>query len=151
MPDTRALGRAIRSMISRGKVVLSAMGTRRTMMQVSILASEVKNGVELLLPYGMSALPAAGDAVLLAVAGLRDHLLALMVDDPDLRITDLGLGDYGFKHRNGTQIVLRGDRLEITATVPVAGSAPSWDLTGNVKVSGDLDVSGKLTCPDIQQ
>ena len=143
MINISAMARAIRAMVVRGKLTLSTMGTIRTMIQVSLLAGELKNNVELLLPYGMSALPMQGDALLVAVAALRDHLVAVMVDDPSLRIPDLKLGEFGFRDARGTQIVFRLNQLEVTSPLPVAITAPQVTFSGNV------NIAGTLTCPQI--
>jgi phage baseplate assembly protein V len=119
MESLRAIARAVRNMVSRGKLFAAAMAPARTVIQVRILANEAKDGVELLLPYGMSALPTAGDVLLLAVAGLRDHMVALQADDPQLRIKDLQSGEFGFRDLRGTQIVFRQDRLEVTSPLPI--------------------------------
>jgi phage gp45-like len=54
-------------MITRGKVRRARLGPQRTVLQVSVLKGEVKEGVELLLPPGMSAVPLGGDVLLFQV------------------------------------------------------------------------------------
>ena len=81
--------------VTRGKVRL---GPQRAVLQVAVFRGEVKDGVELLLPPGMSAAPLGGDALLFQVNGRRDHLVAL-VDDPATRIADLDSASSAFATR----------------------------------------------------
>lgn len=125
----RRVANAVRLAITRGKVLQSSPG-RRTTVQVALLAGEVKNGVELLLPYGMSALPPAGDVLALQILGSRDHMVVLCSDDTSLRITDLQATEFGFRDARVQQIVFRDDRIEITTPLKVV-----------VTATGDVDVS----------
>jgi phage gp45-like len=100
-------------MVTRGKVRRVRLGPQRAVLQVAVFRGEVKEGVELLLPPGMSAVPLGGDVLLFQVNGRRDHLVAL-VDDPGTRIADLKAGEFGFRDQVGQQVVFRADHLEIT-------------------------------------
>ena len=128
-----ALREAVRQvaavMVTRGKVRRARLGPQRTVLQVSVLKGEVKEGVELLLPPGMSAVPLAGDVLLFQVGARRDHLVAL-VDDPACRIGDLKAGEFGFRDANGQQVVFRADHLEITTPRKVVITA-----TGDVAIN----------------
>jgi len=156
-----SLANAVRGMVLRGKVLRAALNPRRTLLQLGIRGDETKDGVELLLPYGMSALPLAGDALAFAVMGLRDHVVALCADDPALRIADLQPGEFGFRDARGQQVVFRLDRIEVTTPLKLVGSiggdldltvggavtarAASWNLTGPVAIDGDVTVTGNIT------
>jgi phage gp45-like len=97
-----------------------------------VFRGEVKEGVELLLPPGMSAVPLGGDALLFQVNGRRDHVVAL-VDDPSTRIADLKAGEFGFRDQMGQQVVFRADHLEITTPRKVVITA-----TGDVVITHPL-------------
>jgi phage gp45-like len=143
------LANAVRLMVTRGKVVQATAG-RRTTLQVTLLAGEVKNGVELLLPYGRSALPLAGDVLTLQVLGSRDHVVALCADDTSLRITDLQPGEFGDRDARGTQIVYRLDRLEITTPLKVVLNATNdVDVTAGGSVNITAATAVNLTAPSI--
>lgn len=148
---------AMRGMVTRGRIVMAALNPKRTLVQLSGLADETKTQIELILPYGMSAWPADGDdtgapdVIMLQVGGSRAHLVVLGADDPRLRIQDLQKGEFGFRDKNGQQIVLRHDRIEVTTPLKlVANITGDCDLT----VSGqcNLNITGKtiLTCNDIE-
>jgi phage gp45-like len=132
--------------VTRGKVRRARLGPQRTVLQVTVLKGEVKEGVELLLPPGMSAVPLAGDALLFQVNGRRDHLVAL-VDDPSTRIADLKAGEFGFRDQLGQQVVFRADHLEITTprkVVLTAGGDVVINTTGNVVLTpgGTIQLGG---------
>lgn len=133
----------MRNLITRGRVVMAALNPKRTLLQVNGLADETKTQIELIMPYGMSAWPGAGDVVMLQIGGSGAHIIALGADDPSLRITDLQATEFGFRDARGTQIVFRTDRLEITTQQKVVGA-----ITGDL----DLTVNGKtvLTCSDVE-
>lgn len=147
------LSEKIRAMVSRGRVIASALTPKRTLVQLSGLVDEVDTEIELFFPYGMSALPTGGeDLVLLQVGGSRAHLVALFADSAALRIGDLAGGEFGFRDGNGQQVVFRGDRLEVTTPLKlVATVTGDADVTvgGNMtgQVSGDTSVTidGSLT------
>jgi phage gp45-like len=143
-----ALREAVRQvaavMVTRGKVRGARLGPQRTVLQVSILKGEVKEGVELLLPPGMSAVPLGGDVLLFQVGGRRDHLVAL-VDDPVSRITDLRAGEFGFRDAHGQQIVFRADQIEITTSTAVVITSPEVSISGNLAVG--TGATGSFTTP----
>ncbi len=125
-------------MVTRGKVRRVRLGPQRAVLQVAVFAGEVKEGVELLLPPGMSAVPLGGDVLLFQVNGRRDHLVAL-VDDPATRIADLKTGEFGFRDRVGQQVVFRADHLEIITPPKVVITATGdvvINSTGNVVLHG---------------
>ncbi len=115
----RQLWSAMSNQVVRGKLTLSlySKGGTRTMLNGIGLEGEVHQQIELLLPYGMSALPAGrtADYLVLQVNAVRDHKVALGPDDPALRIPDLWTGEFGFRNSRGSQVVFRGDQIEITA------------------------------------
>lgn len=110
-------------LFTRTKVVSAKPGTVRPALNLKSLQGESLNNIALNLPYGMTAIPAAGaDVVVLRFN--EDHKIALFADDPTLRIKDAKGGELGYRDARGTQIVWRGDHLEITAeTVPIVVTA----------------------------
>jgi hypothetical protein len=108
------LASAVRSAVSRGKVTSSqaAPPAGRGLVSVQLLTGESKSLIEHLLPYGRSALPTEGDALLLTVGTDRNHVVCAAVDDPATRILDLAAGEFGDSD-GASRTVYRGDRLEI--------------------------------------
>jgi phage gp45-like len=107
----------MRSSVTRGTVTLATVGVR-TVLQITALNGEVMNTIDLLLPPGYSARPAAGASVaLLSVLGDHGHGVALGGDTEEGdQISDLAEGEFGFK-QGATQMVFRNTgTLEATAT-----------------------------------
>jgi phage gp45-like len=125
------LASAIRSLVTRAKVANAAIGPR-TLLQISGLNSEAKTTVELLLPPGYSARPAAGaDVVVLQVLGSRDHLVALGGDAAGQdAIADLSPGEFGLRQGDTTLVFRNTGTLEVTA--------PTVRITGDLHVTGDV-------------
>ncbi|GEM_PF-6380725 len=141
-------------MVTRGRVMSAALNPKRPLVQLSGLADEQKTQVELFMPMGMSVYPTGNeDLILLQVGGSRSHLVALFADNPALRITDLQPGEFGHRDTNGQQVVFRQDHLEITSplkmqitvTGDVTGTAASWQLTGDLHVTGNITATGDIT------
>jgi len=122
--------------IARGVVKLVDDTPRMQELQVTLLKGEVMNKVERFQPLGLSSVPLADAEVVVAcVGGLREHPLAIVVDDRNYRPTGGAPGEVTLYHPTaGQRIVLKasGD-IEITTT------------GGKVTVAGDLEVSGDVT------
>ena len=119
--------RAIRRAVTRGKVTGSRTRAGRVLVDMTMLDGETRRGVELLLPTGVSALPAAGaDLLVLEVGGNRGHLVAMVADDPSLRMEGLAPGEFGMRDAQGQQVVFRGDRIEISGAlrIDITSSGP---------------------------
>ena len=127
------------SMVSRGKVTDAQRGKVRNMVQLQLLNGEQRDRVEYIMPYGMSALPAAGsDAIMLTVGGTRDDVVAIAVADPSKQIRGLALGEFGFSDANST-VVFKTDRLAMRSTMPIAmQSDATIYVTGQAVALGAL-------------
>lgn len=127
-----------RRVVTRGKVVAARTRAGRVLVDMELFGGERRRNVELLLPTGVSALPAEGaDVVVLEVAGNRQHLVAIVADDPALRVTGLAPGEFGLRDGNGQQVIFRADRLEISGAlrIDIAASGPV-----NVTAEGTVTV-----------
>lgn len=134
------LGNALAAIVSRGKVVGAQRG-QRNLLQVQLLSGEAADGVEFVAPYGMSALPGQGDAIMLTVGGTRDHKVIIAVDDPARRIRDLAPGEFGFSDGNSS-VVFRSGALEIKTTLPLTIQADgAVNLTGSAVNLGLLNAT----------
>jgi phage gp45-like len=146
------VGAALRSMVTRGKVVQSGVGAR-VIVQVQGLDKEQWT-VEMLHPFGMSGRPKRGsDVVLLQVLGSRDHVVAIGGDAVGGSIGDLAEGEVGISGF-GARIVFRADRLEVTSNIhpvkikaahSVTFDTPELVTTGNVIVGSGA--TGSFTTP----
>lgn len=161
MRGASRLETAILTAVKRGQVVLSKLTPKRTLVQLRALANDSFNSIELLLPYGMSALPKGGNVIILRIAGNADHKVALCADDPACRIADLQDGEFGFRDDLGQMVVFRRDRIQIVTPKDLdanvggnvnaaiggkfTGSASEWDLTGDLNVTGRITASGDIT------
>lgn len=132
------LWRAVRGVVTRGRVAASRVRGGRTLAEVDMLDGERRTRVELLMPYGLSARPPAGaDVVVLEVGAARDHLVALMADDPTRRITDLAPGEVGLRDGSGQEVVLRADGVEVRGALKVT-----------IVASGDVSVQAPRVVVD---
>ena len=112
-PQIDQIARAARLGVRRGTVRLAAYTAVRTLLQIDGRAGEVRQNVELLLPYGMSAVPDAGDVIFFQIAGAPDHLIALGADNAALRIAGLAKGELGLKNLAGVTVYLSAGGLVI--------------------------------------
>lgn len=140
------LANRLRGALRRGRIVSTKLNAKRALVQLTSLADDTRDGIELFLPYGLSARPAGGaDVLLLQLGASPSHLVALFADDPALRIQDLAEGEFGFRDRDGQQIVFRGDRIEITTPKKIVVNGSEFDLTGDAKMANDLTVDGQTS------
>lgn len=109
-----------RRVVTRGWVTSAQTRAGRVIVDMTLFDGERRRNVELLLPTGLSALPGVGaDLVVLEVGGNRQHLVAMVADDPALRIPDLAPGEIGMRDANGQQVVFRADGIKITGALKI--------------------------------
>lgn len=134
------LASAIRSALTRSHVTDTRMGPR-TLLQVTGLDGETIQGVELLLPPGYTARPAAGaDVTLHQVMGSRDHLVALGGDAAGQAQPDLQPGEFGLRHASGATLIFRADHVELTTPAFLKITAAQYvEIDAPLlRVSGDI-------------
>lgn len=111
-------------MIARGIVSLADDSTKLQIVQVDIKADETLESVEHFQPAGLTTVPVEGndaECLLLAVGGLRNHTIALCVQDRTKRPKDLSPGEVAlYRMDDGVKRVLlkADDTLEL-------GNAPT--------------------------
>ncbi|PZW46847.1 phage baseplate assembly protein V [Humitalea rosea] len=140
------LQRRIMLAVSRGvlRAVADAEGIQQ--LQVTMLAGETRDAVERMQPYGLSAVPLPGaQCVVICVGGNRDHPIAIAVDDPRFRPTDLQPGEVRlYNDQAGVSITLKNDRsilvegreIILRAEERVRVEAPLLECTGDVTADG---------------
>lgn len=130
------LANRVRNMVSRAVVQVVDDAKKAQLMQLGILADEVKDDVERLQNYGFTSVPLDGaEAVVVFVGGKREHGIVIVTEDRRHRLRNLESGEVAVYDRTGSKIVLKtnGD-IEVT---------PS---SGVLKLVGDLNVSGDVAC-----
>lgn len=142
--DSRALApfaRRLSNMLARGSVVAANASAKLQALQVRLLAGEVKDQVEHLEPFGLTAKPMPGAEVLAAfLDGDRSHGVVLMVADRRYRLRTLQDGEVALYDAHGQYAHFKANgTLAIKATTSVAIDAPL------VTMSGDLQVAGTVT------
>jgi phage baseplate assembly protein V len=142
------LQRRVMLAIGRGTLgpVNDADGLQRS--QVTLLAGEVRDNVERLQQYGISAVPLDGaDVLVVCVGGNRDHPVIIGVDDRRHRPTGLQPGDVCiYSYQTGHKILLKADRkieiecdeISIKADTKITLEAPLVQVTGALDVNGDI-------------
>lgn len=140
----RPLGQRVTMMI--GRAVLQLVDDARAMqtLQVSLLDGELRGDAERFQNYGFTSHPLPGaEAVVLSVAGSRDHMLVVAVDDRRYRVQGLAEGEVAIYTDEGDQIVIkRGGTVEVLAATKVQITTPLVECSGNLVVRGTLQVDG---------
>ncbi|EMA7647477.1 phage baseplate assembly protein V [Yersinia enterocolitica] len=142
---TAGFQRRLRLMISRAVVNIINDGLKTQNLQVSMLADETADDVERFQNYGHSSVPPAGsEAIILSVGGIRQHLVAIAVDDKNSRLGSLESGDSAVYHLEGHKILLTKDgvikivckRLDVVAEDEIVFDSPQTRFLGEVDILG---------------
>ena len=156
-PVLRALGRRVKLAI--GRAVLHLVDDARKMQAVQLVAlsGEVLDGVERFQNYGLTAHPHEGaEVVLLSVGGIRQHSIAIAIDDRRYRVVGLAKGEVCLytdedeawsPHRiilkRGRVVEIEGAELRLKASGEVAITSSS--LTHNGTNVGDDHTHGGIS------
>lgn len=144
----RPLAQRLQLMIGRAVVLLVNDGLKLQGLQVSLLSDEMRDEVERFQEYGFTSHPHVGaEAVAACVAGSRDHVLVIAVDDRRYRLRNLAQGEVAIYTDEGDKVLLkRGGIVEVTASTKVRLVAPLVECTGDVTIDGTLQVDGNIDC-----
>ncbi len=147
-PSLDRLGRRINNMVARAVVWMADNSTKLQQVQVSMQADEVRIA-ERFQNYGFSSVPLSeSEAVLLFVGGLRDHAIAIAVDDRRYRPTDWIEGEVGIYTHEGDYLRLKNGRIvEVVAGAAVDVTAPDVTVHAATKVRLDtpmLECTGEI-------
>jgi phage gp45-like len=134
-------------MVGRAVLLLVNDQLKLQGLQIGLLADEVREDVERFQNYGFTSHPHPGaEAVAVAVAGSRDHLVVLAVDDRRYRLKGLQAGEVAIYTDEGDKVVLkRGGVVEVTAATKVRLVAPLVEATGNLQVAGNINSGANIT------
>ena len=132
----------LRLIVARGRLTAPADDAEHCQtVDADLVAGESRTGIQRVQQYGFSSRPPAGaEALILAVGGQRDHLVAVAVDDRDTRPRDLQEGECCLWTPD------HGRRLHCRADGQVdLGSEPEDFVALAAKVRSELDaIKGDL-------
>lgn len=122
----RPLAQRVQLMVGRAMLQLVNDGTALQSLQVALLADELRGDVERFQQYGFTSHPKPGaEAVALSVAGSRDHVIVVAVDDRRYRLKGLAEGEVAIYTDEGDHIVIkRGGTIEVLAATKVDVRTP---------------------------
>ncbi len=117
----KPLRNRVANMVSRAVVQLVDDSVKMQLLQLGLLDTETRDGIERFQNYGFTSNPLAGaEAAVLFVGGSRDHGLVLAVDDRRYRIRNLESGEVAVYTDQGDSIVFkRGGTVQITASTAI--------------------------------
>lgn len=147
------LGRRLRLLVDRAVVRLVTDSLGRQSLQVQSLADATNDDVERFQQYGLTTVPPSGsEAILLAVGGRRESLVAIAVEDKRCRPKGLSPGDVCLYHGDGlSQIILkeggiievRGKAVNYTASELFEINSAQLKFAGPAEFTDDINVNGK--------
>lgn len=124
----------VKMIVARGvlKNVTDSTGVQKV--QASLLAGELKDGIERFQTYGLSSNPPAGtEGIFLFIGGNRDHGVCVATDDKGSRFKNVASGEVALYDNKGNFIHLKTDgTIEITATQKIRMITPRLEVTGDI-------------------
>ncbi|EMO4249234.1 TPA: phage baseplate assembly protein [Citrobacter freundii] len=155
-----ALGRRLRLMVDRAVVRMVTDSLGRQNLQIQSLADATNDDVERFQNYGLTTVPPPGsEAIVLALGGRRESLVAIAVEDKTCRPKGLDPGDVRLYHADGLShitlkagglIELKGETLDATmkaVNYTVEGAfnikATSMKFDGLCEFTKDIKVNKK--------
>lgn len=138
------LKRRVMLMVGRGIVRVINDALRWQECQVSLLAGEVRDGVERAQNYGFTAHPHPGaEAIVIFLGGNRDHGVIIAADDRRYRLKGLAAGEVALYDDLGKTIVLkRNGDVHVTASRLLLDG--DLQVNGNVEVDGTIHATGTI-------
>lgn len=145
--------RKLRLMVGRAVLNLVNDAAGLQTLQVTALEGETRDGVERLQQFGLTSVPLGGcDAIVLSVAGSRDHMVAVAVDDPQRRPAGLAGGETALYNAHNVKLHLTQDghavltckRFLVLAEEEVVHDAPVTRVTGELIVGKKITGTGGM-------
>ncbi|HFZ2353710.1 TPA: phage baseplate assembly protein V [Citrobacter freundii] len=147
------IGRRLRLLVDRAVVRIVTDSLGRQNLQVQSLADATNDDVERFQQYGFTSVPPAGsEAIILAVGGRRDSLVAIAVEDKRCRPKGLAPGDVCLYHQDGQSMVIlkkdgiidiRGKTVNYTADDLFEINSAQLKFVGPSEFTEDITVKGK--------
>lgn len=114
------LGRRVRLMVGRAILKVIDDTQKCQTVQANVLEGEAHDVVERFQEYGFTSVPEAGaEAIVVALAGDRSHLVSIASEDRRYRPTGLQKGEVAiYTLQNGIRILLKDDGKVMLGTEP---------------------------------
>lgn len=159
------VARRIGNLACRGIVGVVDSASKMQVVQVALLAGEVKDGLEHFEPYGFTSRPhTSSEAVALFFGGDKSHGVVIAVSDRRYRLTGLEDGEVALYDDLGQNIKLGRDGIQIatkTMNIALSDSGVSIDAGSSgltitnaslVRMeTSRLEVTGEIVAPDIHE
>lgn len=141
-----SVARGLGNLLARAVLTAVPRQGKLQSLQVALLESEAKEGVELFEPYGLTGVALPGAEGLIAfLGGHRTHGVALVQTDRRYRPVDLQPGEVALFNHEGTRVVLRnGGKVEVLAATEVKVTTAKVILRANVEVVGKTTFTGEV-------
>ena len=147
------IGRRMRLLIDRAVVRMVTDSLGRQNLQIQSLADATNDDVERFQQYGLTTVPPEGsEAIILAVGGRRESLVAIAVEDKRCRPKGLASGDVCLYHQDGQSMIIlkkdgviniRGKTVNYTADEIFEINTAQFKCVGPSEFSEDITVNGK--------
>lgn len=143
------IGRRLRLIVDRAVVRIVTDSLGRQNLQVQSLADATNDDVERFQNYGFTSVPPVGsEAILLAVGGRRESLVAIAVEDKRCRPKGLESCDVCIYHQDGlSQIILKkGGVIDIRGKTVNYDASELFEInTAQLKVNGPAEFTDEIT------
>ncbi len=124
----------VSNMVARAVISSVDDGKKVQAIQLGLLSDETRDDVERFQEYGFTSNPPIdSEAVVVFVGGVREHGLAIGVEDRRYRIRNLASGEVAVYDQTGSKIVLKSN-----GNIELVPSSGTTTITGDVSVSGTL-------------
>lgn len=147
------IGRRLRLLVDRAVVRIVTDSLGRQNLQIQSLADATNDDVERFQQYGFTSVPPVGsEAIVLAVGGRRESLVAIAVEDKRCRPKGLEHGDVCLYHQDGQALIIlkkngvidiRGKRVNYTADELFEINTAQFKCVGPAEFVKDITVNGK--------
>lgn len=137
----------------RGKLNLVNSADNIQKVQVSGLADETLQDVELMQQFGLTSVPPAGtQVVVLPMGGETTHSIVIATENGSFRVKNLKSGETAVYDESGSTIILKQGRLieidcdilKITATTKVEISSPVVETDRVFTAQGQINGNGGM-------
>lgn len=134
------LARRLRLIVDRAVVRIVSDSLGRQNLQVQTLADATNDDVERFQQYGLTSVPPVGsEAIVLAVGGRREALVAIAVEDKRCRPTGLEDGDVCLYHGDGKSRII----LKAGGIIEVAGKTVNYIASDLFEINtAQLNIAG---------
>ncbi|EPO8467101.1 phage baseplate assembly protein V [Yersinia enterocolitica] len=140
--------RALSNMLVRAVVRRLDSSSKNQMLQIQMIADELKDNIEHLEPYGFTSAAHTGAEAFAAFPdGDRSHGVVLVVADRRYRIKGLKSGEVAIYSDEGDSIILkRGNQIElntkqfiVNAEEKAVFNKPLIEASGQIKAQGNVE------------